>query len=639
MIRFAWRPFLDRWSGEWADAQELQDEPGEGDRQARAARWLGFEPADEERLLALEERLGRPLPPSLRSFLQVTDGWRHAGHFVYRLAGTEQIDWCGDPHGMRDIWLESGEEDEDEEAVREAEVWQRSLQLSLESDMVDVLLDPDDVDERGEWAVRTYASWRGSPPDRYESFKHFMEAMYEEFLAMSAGLPGFANETTRSLDAAVEQARKDALGGAYETAAEVLAQAVACGRPRAARMLDQLRMLSGASGGTTPERGGSLHDAYVAREAMPLDCLRQADSGRDDDAWFLEQYPEEDRELVAGVLQRIREGTYRYEASGAFGEAVDAARALARQARPEAAWRALAAAVPSWRPVATDHIAPVGLLADSVLRPVITPERARALLATPRGGAEAVTELRNPAAAAPAGERTVPDSDGLGWLVGPESLRHGFRLLLVEGVDPAELHRRLGSGGPLLPALTIWDADFRYQLQGGEKWESRAIVRTGSAGVGGANWSFAHTTAWRGGRTARFVSPAVAASRGTRALTIVADHASDHLDGRPESFYVSLAEDGRLVHSLAVDGDEVTSTGDTPLYWRPRGAASRTDDGDAEDATTLIPRRTLDAIADAFGVSVSEEAVLRGRLDAFETVSWLREPREGETWAYATWSR
>ncbi|MGP9022800.1 SMI1/KNR4 family protein [Streptomyces sp. BR1] len=207
MLRFEWQPFLTRWSQEWADAYNVEQDARDDDRDAWAARWLGFGPATEERIVALEQRIGRSLPPSLRSFLQVTDGWRHAGRFVYLLAGAERIDWCGDPHGMSRDWLEELGEDADEEEIREAGVWARSLQLALDSDMVDVLLDPEDVDDRGEWAVYTYASWRGAPPERHPSFRHFMEDMYEEFLSVSADNPGFDNDTTRSLDAGVDAAR------------------------------------------------------------------------------------------------------------------------------------------------------------------------------------------------------------------------------------------------------------------------------------------------------------------------------------------------------------------------------------------------------------------------------------------------
>lgn len=165
MMRFEWRPFLERWSAEWADGKDAKNDAGDeredGDREAREARWLGFEPAGEERILALEDRLGCPLPPSLRSFLQVTDGWRHAGDSIPLLAGTGGIDWCADPHGLR---LASG------------------------PGGVDVLLDPYDVDERGEWAVHTYRSGRGAPHERHGSFKHFMEDMYEEFLGALEGV-------------------------------------------------------------------------------------------------------------------------------------------------------------------------------------------------------------------------------------------------------------------------------------------------------------------------------------------------------------------------------------------------------------------------------------------------------------------
>jgi len=52
---------------------------GEDDEVARRARWLGLPPASEERIAAMEERLGRRMPPSYRRFLEVSDGWRHAG--------------------------------------------------------------------------------------------------------------------------------------------------------------------------------------------------------------------------------------------------------------------------------------------------------------------------------------------------------------------------------------------------------------------------------------------------------------------------------------------------------------------------------------------------------------------------------
>jgi hypothetical protein len=71
-----WRPFLERWSQEWADAQDPnlpEDERHARDEEPLRTRWLGFPPASEERIRGLEQRLGEGLPPSYRTFLAVTD--------------------------------------------------------------------------------------------------------------------------------------------------------------------------------------------------------------------------------------------------------------------------------------------------------------------------------------------------------------------------------------------------------------------------------------------------------------------------------------------------------------------------------------------------------------------------------------
>jgi hypothetical protein len=65
---FGWRPFLIRWSGEGADSLPDRESRSEDDETARRARWLGFPPASKERIAAMEERLGRRIPPSYREF-------------------------------------------------------------------------------------------------------------------------------------------------------------------------------------------------------------------------------------------------------------------------------------------------------------------------------------------------------------------------------------------------------------------------------------------------------------------------------------------------------------------------------------------------------------------------------------------
>lgn len=182
-----WRPFLLRWSAEWADSPPGEGTRDEDDETARRTRWLGFPPASEERVTAMEERIGRRMPPSYREFLKVTDGWRHAGGFVWLLAGTEQVRWHEDEMGLAEIFEEYLDEDAGPEERVEADIWRRGLQLDVESDATSVLMDPEDVDERGEWAVYTWASWRGAPPERHANFRVFMRAMYREFRSLRTG--------------------------------------------------------------------------------------------------------------------------------------------------------------------------------------------------------------------------------------------------------------------------------------------------------------------------------------------------------------------------------------------------------------------------------------------------------------------
>ncbi|MFD6230548.1 SMI1/KNR4 family protein [Streptomyces sp. NPDC060232] len=612
MMRFEWRPFLERWSAEWADAYDPERDGPRGGEGCAAAGWLGREAAAAAGIAAAETRLGVTLPPSLRSFLAVTDGWHHAGTFVWRLAGCEDLDWCGDPHDMRDMWLDGAGDDADEDLVRMAGTWSRSLQLATESDMVDVLLDPGDVDARGEWAVYTWAPWWASPAERHPSFRHFMEDMYRQFHSMASDRPGFSNDTTRALDEQVEGARRAALRGEYEEARASLADAVAFGRPRASRLLGQIDALCGTATGA--EEGGSLSDPYIAHEAVPLSCRAQPQYGIHREESLTRRYPDVDRPAVAETLRAIEKGTFRYRADGVFGEAVETARALARRAEPEAAWRTLAAAVHAWTPRSAEHIAPVGLLADPYLGPVLTPERGRLLLSTPRGPA-ATRYAPQPVGAAPA--------DGLGWLAGASP--HGFRIVLIAGVELSEVPRLLGADDTttVQPALTVGEA---WQAQpGGEPWEARTVVRFGAAGEG---WVFAHSSRGTDAVQDRFQPPAAQASCGTRAVIVTYEPQGGFED--TSTFHFSYAEKGEQRYGATIRGDSWTTTGEIPTELTPAGLfAGRT-----------VPeglRTALDSIASYFGVSVSQEAVCHGRLDGVETRSWLREPRSGEGWAY--WTR
>lgn len=388
---FDWRPFLLRWSGEWADSLPDGETRGEDDEAARRARWLGFPPASEERIAAMEERLGRRMPPSYREFLKVSDGWRHAGGFVWLLAGTEDARWHSNESGLADMFEEYLDEDAGPEERREADIWRRGLQLDVESDITHVLMDPEDVDEDGEWAVYTWASWRAAPPERHANFLEFMRDMYREFHSLRAhrsdGEPVFANDTTRKLDALVEEARLEALRGGWERAGKALDEAKEYGRPRAAGLGDQIRRLLGQT--YMVYFDGLATDPQYAPELLPSLVAEHAAHSYRDDSTLTFHLRGADDDLVSlayATLDQVRNGTYRYTAAGPFGEAVERARELARWGETDGAWRTLRNALPLWEPLGPDHLAPLGWVADPVLGPLLTPERGRELLSTPRGG-------------------------------------------------------------------------------------------------------------------------------------------------------------------------------------------------------------------------------------------------------------
>ncbi|MEE1761286.1 SMI1/KNR4 family protein [Streptomyces sp. SP18BB07] len=638
---FDWQSFLRAWSEEWADSLPDDEARNEEDETARRARWLGFPPASEERITAMEERLGRRMPPSYREFLAVSDGWRHAGGFVWLLAGTGDARWHDNESGLADLFEEYLDEDAGPEERQEADLWRRGLQLDVESDVTHVLLDPEDVDENGEWAVYTWSSWLAAPPERHTDFAAFMREMYREFHSLRAGrregAPEFVNDTTRRLDAQVDRARLEALCGDWERAAQALDEAKEYGRPRATGLGDQLRRLLGQSSGVDFE--GLVTDPRYAPELLPPLVAEHASHSHWDDSTLTYRLRGADDDLVAlayATLEQVRDGTYRYTATGPFGEAVERARELARWGDADGAWQVLRDAVPLWEPLGPDHLAPLGWVADPLLGPLATPERGRELLSTPRGGQ--VGEAPTP---------TTPlDPGGLAWLAEPDpgNNRRTFRFVLVEGVDPQDLPRRLadgdsdsdsdgdgdggekdgaGGGAELSEPLTSWEARRRW-LDGRREFSSyddRALMSVGRAGAG---WSFAFDgePAPFGGQ--RFVSPATRASAGTRAVVVWSGLRRGHGESY---FHLSVARDGTEQYAFTYVDGEVRQSGEIPpaldpsrfFFGGPRGG------GETE-------RALLEAVAGEFGVHLPRHAITHGRLHTFTTGSWTRPPGEGETY-------
>ncbi|MFB6517156.1 SMI1/KNR4 family protein [Streptomyces sp. NPDC056401] len=625
-----WRNFLARWSEEWADAHGHVDELSPDDAAARRGRWLGADPATEADIAAMEDRLGRTMPPSYREFLRVSDGWRHTGAFVWKLAGTREAHWHDDASGLGEDFDEAwGDEDNPEEVRAQVGLWSRALQLDVESDITFVLLDPEDVGPDGEWAVRVWASWRAADPERYPSFAAFMIAMHQEFHVHAPGRdgedgPAFVNGTTRSQDASVSRARTAALRGRHEEAAALLAEARKYGRPYAHELLDQIAQLDGTGGcGVQPPHPDNPR---FLSEQLPLKAVDLLAGGRPAEDWHYSDpaiFPDTAR-AAADILQAVRLGTYRYELGGAFGEAVHEAREQARWGDTDAAWQVLRAALPSWEPLGPGHIAPMGLLADPLLAPVLTAERRLELLRTPRGGESAP-------APAPAGDR---NPEGLSWLVRPGALRpwqtsdSDYRMILVEGAAPDELPALLGSspGTMLSPPVRQWDVSrhHRPDQRVVSSYDDKALLSVGRAGQG---WSFAFEQDPSAGfDTVRFVSPAPAASAGGgRAIVIWHERCQG-----TSVFHLSAAQDGTLRYTFTVRGGTLESAaGSVPAELIPPALGFDAPDADGQAAAAA---RALDAVARLHGVTVPRLALTEGRLHTFESLSWSRPPGPGETY-------
>ncbi|WP_433323638.1 SMI1/KNR4 family protein [Spirillospora sp. CA-294931] len=373
MKRYEWRPFLKRWSQDWIAAHDPErDRPLDED--VVRNEWLGFSPATSAQVAEAEARLGLTLPPSFRDFLLTTDGWRDAGNFVYRLAGTAEIGYLRDMDSMWNVYADADDDlGPDFNAV---------VQISLEGDACVLFLDPGDMGGDGEWAAYRLASWSGMGPERHASFHDLMHALFSSFHALRKP-PG---ETRREWDAEVETARVAALSGEVDGPLQVFEEAAKFGHARAQLLAFQMRALGWDARHLALPAGEDawlLDDPAFTGELLPLIVAREPHASQT----LMRSGPERVRLLIARYAERLGDSGYRMcFGDPGFDAAVNAVVDRLSTDPGADVWPDLREAVGLWRPLSDHHLAPVILLAHPALSRVITGARGREILSMPRSG-------------------------------------------------------------------------------------------------------------------------------------------------------------------------------------------------------------------------------------------------------------
>jgi hypothetical protein len=198
---FRWRPFLKQVSRDLLNDVRIREDLPED---VVASAWLGYDGASEDEITALEQRLGKRLPPSYRTFLAETNGWREWGSFIYRLWPCSEVRWFRE---RNQDWIDAYMYPEYEPSYPEGqtppepqpltdeeylvygaeqdpcrfrtEYLQSALEISDTGDSAILLLNPEVVNSDGEWEAWLLANWLGAA--RYRSFRELMQAEHESF--------------------------------------------------------------------------------------------------------------------------------------------------------------------------------------------------------------------------------------------------------------------------------------------------------------------------------------------------------------------------------------------------------------------------------------------------------------------------
>ncbi len=158
-----------------------------------AAGWLGEPGATQEEIELAEQRLGVRLPPFYRAFLAESNGFKDVGPFIYKLYSTAEIDWF---RVRNQDWIDAYQSGRDispeehlanpKDCVRFRSTYLSScLQISEEGDSAVVLLNPEVINDEGEWETWFFANWNPGAT-RYPSFLAYLESELEKIRYLRA---------------------------------------------------------------------------------------------------------------------------------------------------------------------------------------------------------------------------------------------------------------------------------------------------------------------------------------------------------------------------------------------------------------------------------------------------------------------
>jgi hypothetical protein len=180
-----WKQLMAQWSTELMTT----DLGHEVDVKAGARNWLGGSPAAPESIVELETRLGIPLPPSYRAFLEISDGWGRLDSFIGRLRPAAEVDWF---LRENESWCDAFSEQRHKVDASylaytddgiETELCGTHLKHLVQvSDVEDgvIVLNPRIQSDDGEWEAWFFANWVPGAR-RYASFAHLMLSTFRLF--------------------------------------------------------------------------------------------------------------------------------------------------------------------------------------------------------------------------------------------------------------------------------------------------------------------------------------------------------------------------------------------------------------------------------------------------------------------------